>query len=231
MTDLSETPLRLSGNQLKIIALIAMTCDHVGVILLPHVQILRIIGRISMPIFAWMIAQGCRYTRSPGKYLGRVALLGVGCQIVMYIAIGALEQGILITFSLSIGLILLLKWLRQRPGFLWLMLPALGAVFVLTVLLPKVLTVGNFCIDYGIWGVLLPVLIYVGADKKQSLLLAAAGLALLSVQKGGNQWYCLLSLPLLALYDGQRGERKLKYVFYIYYPVHLAVIYLLWFAM
>ena len=42
----------LTGNQLKIIAMIAMTCDHVGLQLFPQVTLLRIIGRLSFPIFA-----------------------------------------------------------------------------------------------------------------------------------------------------------------------------------
>ena len=54
----------LTGNQLKLIALFAMTCDHVGLQLLPNVLILRILGRLALPIFAYMIAEGCRYTRN-----------------------------------------------------------------------------------------------------------------------------------------------------------------------
>ena len=38
------------------------------------------------------------------------------------------------------------------------------------------------------------------------------------------QWWCLLSLPLLALYSGERGRLRLKYLFYIYYPLHLIVL-------
>ena len=45
----------LTGNQLKLIALITMTLDHVGMMLLPQVRILRAIGRIAFPIFAYMI--------------------------------------------------------------------------------------------------------------------------------------------------------------------------------
>lgn len=227
MDSSTKSKFRLSGNQLKLIALVTMTLDHIGVILLPQVRILRIIGRLSMPLFAWMIAEGCRHTRSPIKYLGRIALLGILCQVVMYIATGSLEQGILITFSLSICLILLLAWLKRNTGLWWLLLPALSGLFALTALLPQVLTYRHFCFDYGFCGMLLPVLIYLGTNKRQRLLLAAAGLVLLSIQQGGIQWYCLLSLPLLALYGGHRGKLKMKNLFYIYYPAHMAAVYLL----
>lgn len=68
-------------------------------------------------------------------------------------------------------------------------------------------------------------IIYLGKDKRQALILAAFGLAALSLQSGGIQWLGLLSLPLLALYNGQRGKANLKYLFYIYYPAHLVAIY------
>lgn len=62
-----EGSLLLSGNQLKIIAMITMLIDHIGVNLFPSVTIMRVIGRLSFPIFAYMIAEGCRYTRDRKK--------------------------------------------------------------------------------------------------------------------------------------------------------------------
>ena len=67
----------LTGNQLKLIALITMTIDHVGMMLLPQLRILRAIGRIAFPIFAYMIAEGCRHTRNR-KMIEKInALVGV----------------------------------------------------------------------------------------------------------------------------------------------------------
>ena len=54
------------------------------------------------------------------------------------------------------------------------------------------------------------------------------GLVLLAIffrNLGAIQWCSLLTLPLLALYNGQRGKGQMKYFFYLYYPLHLAVIY------
>ena len=50
----------LSASTLKIIACIFMVIDHIGVILLPDVELLRVIGRLSYPIFAYFLAEGCR---------------------------------------------------------------------------------------------------------------------------------------------------------------------------
>ena len=56
-------------------------------------------------------------------------------------------------------------------------------------------------------------------------LLAAVGLTALALTTNYSQWYALLSLPLLALYNGKKGKMKLKYLFYLYYPLHLVAIY------
>ena len=74
----------LTGNQLKLIALITMTLDHVGMLLLPRVRILRAIGRIAFPIFAYMIAEGCQHTRNRKKYLLSMASFATVCQVVYF---------------------------------------------------------------------------------------------------------------------------------------------------
>lgn len=211
-----------TGNQLKLIALISMTCDHVGLQLFPDVLLLRILGRLALPIFAYMIAEGCRYTRSRRKYLLRMAGLAALCQIVYFITMGSLYQCILVTFSLSICLIYAMdRW--QERGDTASRLLALGVlvvVFVLCVVLPDFLP--GFEIDYGLMGVLLPVLIYFGRPVHHFLL---AGLILLCFSYGGIQWWSLAAIPLLGQYNDQRGKYNIGKLFYIYYPVHLVVIY------
>lgn len=217
----------LSNNQLKLIALVTMTVDHAGMILFPRIMWLRIIGRLAFPIFAYMIAEGCRHTRSMGKYLGTMALLALGCQIVDYLEQGSLYQSILVTFSLSIGLIWLLQIAEKKRNALWIILCALGfaGVYCFCQVLPGVLSGTDFHVDYGFLGVLVPVAVYLGRKKWQRLLLFALALGVLCYHLAGVQWYCLLAVPLVALYNGQRGRRNMKWLFYIYYPAHLAAIY------
>ena len=217
---------RLTGNQIKLIAMLAMTADHVGLQLLPQWGFLRILGRLAMPLYAYMIAEGCRYTRNRTRYFLSIALLGLGCQIVYFFFMGSLYQCILVTFSLSLALIYLLDW--AKAPLKWVM-AVLGVttVWFITSVLPGLLPGTDFRIDYDFWGVMLPVLIYLAKDRPKALLMSAIGVALLGAHFGGDQWFGLLTIPLLALYDGTRGKANIKLLFYLYYPAHLAVIYLL----
>ena len=219
----------LSGNQLKLIAMLTMTLDHIGLYLLPQVQWLRILGRLSLPIYAYMIAEGCRYTHSRKGYFARIAFLAAICQGVYFLAMGSLYQCILVTFCLSIGMIFCLDAMRRSNTWIsrgLFVLAVWGAGFVCEIL-PALLPGTDFAVDYGFFGALLPVLAYWGKDRNQKVLLMGVGLVLLALDLGGIQWYALGALPLLLCYTGKKGRHSLGMVFYLYYPVHLVVIYLL----
>ena len=200
----------LSNNQLKIIALVTMTVDHVGAYLFPQIQWLRIVGRLAFPIFAYMIAEGCRHTRSMGKYLGTMALFALVCQMADYFATGSVYMSILVTFTLSIGLIFCYQKAEKTKNPLWAVL-----------LLPDT----DFGVDYGFIGVVIPWALYLVKNKKYRLVMLAVCLAALAMNSYYIQWYALLSVPLIAFYNGRRGKKNLKWLFYIYYPLHLAAIY------
>ena len=217
----------LTGNQLKIIALIAMTIDHIGHQIYPSYEWMRMIGRLAFPIFAYMIAEGARYTKNRKKYLGMMLGLGMVCQLVYFFAMHSLYQCILITFSLSIILIYALDLAFKRRSYdAWILFALiLTAVFFLTDILPKLLVNTDYFVDYGIWGVLFPVFVYLGGTNKWAkLALCVIPLTCLGMIFT-DQWYAFFALVPLALYNGKRGKMKLKYLFYIYYPLHLIVIY------
>lgn len=62
---------------LKIIALITMTCDHIGKMFFPKITILQIVGRIAFPLFAYCLAVGCIYTYDIKKYASRLLLFAI----------------------------------------------------------------------------------------------------------------------------------------------------------
>ena len=216
----------LNRNHLKLIGALSMLLDHAGILLFPNVRLLRILGRVAYPIFAFMIAQGCQYTRNKLRYFLMVFGLGVACQLVYYFTSGDTYLNILLTFACSILLIYLMQAVERaqnwKQQFLWSALFAAGVFLALG--MTQIVT-----IDYDFWGIMTPVFAAFSLGKgktggKLPVLLMAVGLVFLAADMGGIQHYALLSLPLLLLYNGQRGKANLKYFFYIFYPVHLAVL-------
>lgn len=218
----------LSNNQLKILAMVTMLVDHVGRQLLPQWPWMLVLGRLAFPIFAYMIAEGCIYTKHKTRYILMIAGLATICQGAYSFATGSLYQNILVTFTLSIGLIFALDHFLQKPAVASgaVLAVVLTGVMVLCVFLPWK-TNGSFMIDYGLVGVLLPVTVRFARGKWAKIIGTALMLVLLAMMMSPIQWYALLALPLLALYNGQRGKWKLKYLFYLFYPTHLLAIHLL----
>jgi hypothetical protein len=219
----------LTGNQLKILALVAMTFDHVGLQLFPEYDIFLYIGRLAFPIFAYMIAEGCTYTRNRKRYLTTLAAMAALFQIVYFVAMGSLYQGIFVTFTLSVCMIFTLDRAvkaRTVPDILIAVGTVLTVVF-LTAILPGLLPRTDYAVDYDLWGALLPVAVYFAPGRVWKLIATGVLLIPLGLTWGGNQWFALLALIPLAMYSGERGKYRMKNLFYIYYPAHLAIIWLL----
>ncbi len=230
----------LSGNILKIIAAAAMCIDHAGFLLFPQNDFLRIIGRLAFPIFAFMIAEGCKYTKNKAKYFGTIAGLATVCQVVYYIFDKSLFMSVLVSFSLAIIMVFALQnckvtlaacqsTLAQKVLSVFLFAALVAAVFLVNVFVE---------IDYGFWGCMLPVFASffhapknceIGFLKKLdcvpvNVLAMALAMIPLSLSVGWLQAYSFMALVPLMLYSGKRGKYKMKYFFYIFYPLHLVVL-------
>ncbi len=242
MEHKSDFPF-LSGNVLKIIAAISMLFDHIGVIFFPQIRIFRIVGRLAFPIFAFFIAEGCRYTRNRLRYFATIFGMAVLFQLVYGIVLKDFYMCVFVTFSLSILLIYLLDEVKRAfadphataltQGF-WLLCFFAGLLLVYYL--------NEFLhIDYRFMGCLTPVFASLfnppsnaPAFQKENKSLTnkanvlAMGIPLLTLYYTTYipmQIYSLLALPLLLLYSGKRGKYKMKYFFYIFYPVHLVLLY------
>lgn len=149
------------------------------------------------------------------------------CQTVYFVAMGSVYLCIMVTFSLSVSLIWLLKiaMTRERPWAWGLFMAGLALAFFVAEILPRLLPGTGFGIDYGFIGIVLPLEVFLFPNRNYRLFGMAAGLALLSGD-WSIQWWSLLAVPLLALYNGKRGKWKLKWLFYLYYPAHLGGIWL-----
>ena len=253
----------LSGNTLKILAAIFMVVDHIGVLIFPNVLWLRVVGRLSFPIFAFMISEGARYTRNKFKYFISMFSLATLCQLVYYFFDGgSLYMCILVTFSLSILLIYLLNFAKRVIGdedkSMLLKVLSVVAFFAACILVYFINTkyfvnLTGITIDYGFAGIMAPVFASLFdfrginvTDKIKRLdcipvrvFCFAIGLLLLvyevsmSAAPGVSavQIFSLLSLPLLLLYSEKRGRLKLKYFFYLFYPLHLVILYAVYYLM
>ena len=217
--------MQLTKNQLKILAIICMTLDHIGVTFFPSCALLRMIGRLAFPIFSYGIAEGCRFTRNKLRYFGGVFLCGLVC-VVAFLPFGGFYGNALITMSMSILLVYALqKWENTRKFIHLALVFALAAAFYILC--------RTVYIDYGFAGVLLPLYAEVGRLLSKRLNLPekpceragfAVGLLALSAAMGGLQIWCLLSLVPICLLGRERGKWKMKHFFYVYYPAHLAII-------
>ena len=218
----------LSGNQLKILAVIFMTIDHIGLHLFPGVSIFRIIGRLSFPIFAFTFAEGCKYTKNRTRHFFVLAIFALLCQAVYTFFIKSLYMNILITLSLSALIIYSFDFARKTRSFLSyiLALAVLFGVFGICCIAPSVIGRG-FRIDYGFYGVMIAPLVYLGKTKQEKLFLLSTGLLLLAPTLGTRQLFSIFAIPIIALYNETRGKWRMKNFFYIYYPLHLVIIHIL----
>ena len=228
-----------SACTLKVIACVLMLVDHACVMFFPQYEWMRIVGRLAYPLFAYFIAEGCRYTKNKVRRFLSVFILSVVCELFYIIFSGEYYGNILLTFSISILLIYLLQYTKKafvlstKKGVL------LTAVFSLCVVMVYV-----FCehigVDYGFFGVMAPVFVILPDDvslsakdtynrvykRVLSLGFFAGGLVLLSFVDPpiDCQVWSLLSIVLLAFYNGERGRYNLKYGFYLFYPLHMVVL-------
>ena len=244
----------LSAAALKWIAAVAMTLDHIGLwcdalgfsrLALP----LRIIGRISAPIFLFLLTESLRHTRSRPKLLLRLWLGGVlhGAVCLLLCRITG-ETGwcgnIFPTLFYTALTVTALEAIRETKVLPLLTLCAFlaGGILLegnplLSLLIPRLKTV-----EYSALFVLLGVLWYVFREQANQLLLFLS-LAVLSILLPAShpvimrlgfsplfypiQPWMVMALPLIALYNGERGSAP-KAIFYWYYPLHQYI--LLFFA-
>lgn len=230
----------LSGNTLKVIAAVLMVIDHIGYFLYPKYVILRVIGRLSFPIFAFMIAEGCYHTRNKWRYFSGIFGLAFAYQVFNFFFVRDLHMCILVTFSIAILFIYLLQFLKERLFFQRPFWRKILAVFLLLLAVEGIYLLNRASyIDYGFWGCMVPAFACIFKKPKNAsdsrfekldrfwihILMFGLGLFILSLASGWVQMYCLLALPLLMMYSGKRGKINMKWFFYVFYPVHIGVIY------
>lgn len=210
----------LNTNFIKIVAIVTMFLDHLGKIIFPEIVIMQIIGRISFPLFAYCLVVGCLYTSNIKKYALRLAVFGIITQPIYVLAFGHEWYYLNVIIYLLIGL-LTVNALKNKN---WI-------VFILLLILTCLID-----ISYGISGVLLIIVFYLFRKNKCLSIIAASILLSIPFLNGVNfylgeiginlQGFALFSLPFIYI-NTNINCRINKYAFYIFYPLHLMLIYLL----
>ncbi len=225
MTDHDESafpsgntlPTLEQSDALKVIAIISMTIDHVGAILLPQVVWLRIIGRVAFPLFAYQLAIGYLHTRNLPRYVLRLAVWGLITQPIYMIAFDVRPWTLNIFGMLLLGLLAIWGWDRRKW---WAIALALG-IAAIQLWLPAV---GP---DYGLYGVLLCLVSFVLSRHREQLVIGHALLHWLAgVMFWPSQVYAVASIPFI-LWPPRLHLGHLSRLFYAYYPTHLALLVLI----
>lgn len=224
----------LDGTALKIIAMISMVFDHIGDMFFPEMTWFRMIGRIAMPVFSFCIAEGYVHTRDKKRYLLRMGVFALISEIPFDLAfdgrVGLGHQNIMLTFFISILTLKLFERIRgvKEQGndkipvwrnFLGLL--AVAAAAVIALMLKT---------DYHLFGVLAVFIFYILKDRHH-LIRTGAGVAFLALTRTMGYYITTgLSFIPLALYNGKKGK-GLKWLFYIFYPGHLLLLFAIKFLM
>ena len=226
---MSKRPLSQEG--LKFLACAIMLLDHIGATLIPW-GTLRIIGRLAFPIFCFLLAEGAHYTRNPRNYLLRLGIGAILSELPFDLALFGSwswqHQSVMITLLLGAMALLAMKRMTQPLlKILVLLLFACLADFMNT--------------DYGGAGVLMIALFGLTRERKYGWLVQLLGMYLICrwIIPGGVVWFigryvfieifAILALIPIWLYSGKKStsSRAVQWAFYLFYPVHLWILYLI----
>lgn len=232
----------MTSSILKIIAIITMIIDHTGKELFPKELIFTYIGRIAFPIFAFQISEGYIHTRNFKKYFYRLLIFALVSQVPFNLFLGVFydEYCLNIFFTLLLGLLsiytydIIVKKSASTNFLIKFFRNFLGFFIAFTIA-----CVGEALnVDYGFFGVFIIFLFYILKNKKILLTLifiASCFLHYLDTLISTDFYYpniilcvcTMIPIIFINLYNGKQGNlnKKLKYAFYLVYPVHLLLLY------
>lgn len=213
---------------LKIIACVCMFCDHFGDAFFGEVTFLNYIGRIAFPIFCFQIVQGYIHTHDIKKYILRLSIFALISQIpfMLFYHVVFDSFAVNVIFTLLFGLLTILIYDKYNKF-----------VGVCSFLLLGI--IAQICkFDYGFFGVFIIFMFYLLRNKKIAMSITFAIAVIIKyyfplAKYGlpasylflGNKYSCLMYFTMLSVipilfYNGKKGKDA-KYLFYIFYPLHL----------
>lgn len=236
-----KNKLETTSMSLHIMAMIFMLFDHLWGTIVPGNDWMTCIGRISFPIFAFMIVEGYFNTKNLKKYIKRLFIFAIISEIPFNLALGSrlfypIHQNVLWSFLISLGLI---HWNEKtKEKKMWKRI-VVGILSILIAYLGGIITF----VDFYNGGILTVLVFYFLRGKKwwnyvgQLISLYYINTEILgglvyeftlfgSIITIHRQAFALLALIPIWLYKGKQGyhSKKLQYFYYIFYPAHLALL-------
>ena len=229
---------KLNSNHLKLIAIIAMTIDHIADLIYPGMpnnlisNLCHIIGRITAPIMFFFICEGFYYTKDIKKYITRLFIFAIISHFAYCFAFG------INYIPFATGNIF------NQTSIMWTLAWSVVALYIVygnnnfkewqkwfLIILLNIIT---FAADWSSIGLMIILSMY-GHRKnlnKQmknmtfwTIIYALVSYLYVNKTYGIIQLFVIISFPLLKLYNGKKGKLKnMKWLFYIYYPLHLIII-------
>ncbi len=233
----------LNSLHLKIIAAAFMLLDHMWSTIAPDQMWLTAAGRIAFPIFAFQIAEGFYYTKNRKKYFFRMLIFAAISEIPFNLIAGGgmiypIHQNVMFTFCISILIMMLLEKAKAKNMTVFII--AAIITVPLSFLIGFITFVDYF--GYGIWTVLI---FYLFRGVKFGQIAELAGIVYINwFMIGGlvyyvplfghqieipEQGFAILALIPIWLYNGKKGYsgKAAQYFFYIFYPAHMLILYIL----
>ena len=228
----------MTAFTLKMIAIISMVLDHVKYAIPQTNSILTsYLGRLAFPIFSFLISEGFVHTHNRGKYILRILIFAIISQLPFYFFSHNLSHSkanlnILFTFEFALIGLYLIELIIKKGKYKKLN-------YLITIIILAMILIIAYLLhpDYSIYGIGLVWLFYL---FRNSMLLKSIGFMILNILQykkfliTGKCYYIffsfmpLMSLIFILLYNGKQG-RKMKYFFYLFYPLHFIILYLIHF--
>ncbi len=252
---------RYSSASLKGLAILFMIIDHIGAILLPAInvtgtydgiyEIMRTLGRLSYPLFVYLLIQGFKHTRSRLHYLMWLLISAVITEplfdfahTLTWLEFG--DQNVLFTLALALVLLIFLDKVRtlQYSKPVTMLLSFIG--IVLTIIIGHITNIeygevtpfyllGLYAYDHdgkktpiqlfgSMLGIIYISLVVKGAIEHPGLITSVSGICRILSSSLSTQLYAALSVFFIAAYDGTKGHQLNKLFYYAVYPVHLLIL-------
>ena len=237
----NELKFETTSFSLHIMAMLFMLCDHLWGTIVQGNDWLTCIGRLTFPIYAFMIVEGYFHTKNLKKYVGRLLIFAILSEIPFNLAMGSrlfypIHQNVLWSFLISIGLIHWNEKVKEKK--LWKRI----LVGFASILIGSIVGIITF-VDYYHAGILMVLVFYFFRHKKWWCYLGQficmwyincdmlGGLQYEMNILGqtyfiSRQGFALLALIPIWLYNGKQGyhSKTLQFIYYAFYPVHLLIL-------